>query len=169
MSCQTLGGTFDIHRRRCRPAVSHHENVKIAQSEGVTGKTMARFWMHNGSCAGQRKMSKSLGNFFTIREVLAKYDPQTVRFSWCAPITHCAGYSAMFHLTMPARPCAACTRRWIWLRQRRCRRASIGCKPYAARFRRPWTRTLAHLKPWRSCLIWPTKPTAASHPSYRAF
>ena len=80
MSCQTLGETFDIHGGGADLQFPHHEN-EIAQTEGVTGKTMARFWMHNGLVQlDNEKMSKSLGNFFTIREVLAKYDPQTVRF-----------------------------------------------------------------------------------------
>lgn len=80
MSCQTLGETFDIHGGGADLQFPHHEN-EIAQTEGVTGKTMARFWMHNGLVQlDNEKMSKSLGNFFTIREVLSKYDPQTVRF-----------------------------------------------------------------------------------------
>lgn len=80
MSCQTLGETFDIHGGGADLQFPHHEN-EIAQTEGVTGKPMARFWMHNGLVQlDNEKMSKSLGNFFTIREVLAKYDPQTVRF-----------------------------------------------------------------------------------------
>ena len=58
----------------------HHEN-EIAQSEGATGKPLARFWVHNGFVrVDNEKMSKSLGNFFTIREVLAKFDAETVRF-----------------------------------------------------------------------------------------
>jgi cysteinyl-tRNA synthetase len=80
MSCHTLGETFDIHGGGMDLQFPHHEN-EIAQTEGVTGKTMAQVWMHNGLVQlDNEKMSKSLGNFFTIREVLAKYDPQTVRF-----------------------------------------------------------------------------------------
>jgi cysteinyl-tRNA synthetase len=80
MSCQTLGETFDIHGGGVDLQFPHHEN-EIAQTEGVTGKPMARFWMHNGLVQlDEEKMSKSLGNFFTIREVLAKYDAETVRF-----------------------------------------------------------------------------------------
>jgi cysteinyl-tRNA synthetase len=80
MSCQTLGEMFDIHGGGVDLQFPHHEN-EIAQTEGVTGKTMAQVWMHNGLVQlDNEKMSKSLGNFFTIREVLAKYDPQTVRF-----------------------------------------------------------------------------------------
>ena len=80
MSCQTLGDTFDIHGGGADLQFPHHEN-EIAQSEGATGKPLARFWVHNGFVrVDSEKMSKSLGNFFTIREVLAKYDAETVRF-----------------------------------------------------------------------------------------
>ncbi len=80
MSCQTLGETFDIHGGGADLQFPHHEN-EIAQSEAAHGKPLARFWMHNGFVrVDNEKMSKSLGNFFTIQEVLAKYDPETVRF-----------------------------------------------------------------------------------------
>jgi len=80
MSCETLGESFDIHGGGADLQFPHHEN-EIAQSEGATGKPLARFWMHNGFVrVDNEKMSKSLGNFFTIREILAKYDPETVRF-----------------------------------------------------------------------------------------
>lgn len=80
MSCETLGGSFDIHGGGADLQFPHHEN-EIAQSEGATGKPLARYWMHNGFVrVDNEKMSKSLGNFFTIREVLAKYRPETVRF-----------------------------------------------------------------------------------------
>ena len=80
MSCAMLGETFDIHGGGADLQFPHHEN-EIAQSEGATGKPLAKFWVHNGFVrVDNEKMSKSLGNFFTIREVLAKYDPETVRF-----------------------------------------------------------------------------------------
>ena len=80
MSCETLGETFDIHGGGADLQFPHHEN-EIAQSEGANGKPLAKFWVHNGFVrVDNEKMSKSLGNFFTIREVLAKYDPETVRF-----------------------------------------------------------------------------------------
>ncbi|MDG5976911.1 cysteinyl-tRNA ligase [Hydrogenophaga taeniospiralis CCUG 15921] len=80
MSCATLGETFDIHGGGADLQFPHHEN-EIAQSEGANGQPLARFWMHNGFVrVDNEKMSKSLGNFFTIREVLQKYDPETVRF-----------------------------------------------------------------------------------------
>ena len=80
MCGETLGDTFDIHGGGADLQVPHHEN-EIAQSEGAHGKPLARFWVHNGFVLlDNEKMSKSLGNFFTIREVLAKYDAETVRF-----------------------------------------------------------------------------------------
>ena len=80
MSCAALGETFDIHGGGADLQFPHHEN-EIAQSEGASGKPLAHFWVHNGFVrVDNEKMSKSLGNFFTIREVLAKYDAETVRF-----------------------------------------------------------------------------------------
>lgn len=80
MSCATLGETFDIHGGGADLQFPHHEN-EIAQSEGASGQPLARFWMHNGFVrVDNEKMSKSLGNFFTIREVLQKFDAETVRF-----------------------------------------------------------------------------------------
>jgi len=80
MSCQTLGESFDIHGGGADLQFPHHEN-EIAQSEGATGKPLARFWMHNAFVrVDNEKMSKSLDNFFTIREVLEQYDAETVRF-----------------------------------------------------------------------------------------
>ena len=80
MSCATLGETFDIHGGGADLQFPHHEN-EIAQSEGATGKPLAHFWVHNGFVrVDNEKMSKSLGNFFTIRDVLQQYDAETVRF-----------------------------------------------------------------------------------------
>jgi cysteinyl-tRNA synthetase len=80
MSCEMLGERFDIHGGGADLQFPHHEN-EIAQSEGATGQPLASVWMHNGFVrVDNEKMSKSLGNFFTIREVLERYDPETVRF-----------------------------------------------------------------------------------------
>lgn len=74
-----LGETIDIHVGGNDLIFPHHEN-EIAQSEAVTGKPLARYWMHNGMVKVEgEKMSKSLGNFITIRDLLAKYDPMAVR------------------------------------------------------------------------------------------
>lgn len=80
MSTHCLGATFDIHGGGHDLQFPHHEN-EIAQSEGATGKTYAHNWMHVGFInVDGEKMSKSLNNFFTIREVIAKFHPETVRF-----------------------------------------------------------------------------------------
>ncbi|MBU0900335.1 MULTISPECIES: cysteine--tRNA ligase [Pseudomonas] len=80
MSTCCLGDTFDIHGGGPDLVFPHHEN-EIAQSEAATGKLYANAWMHAGAVrVDGEKMSKSLGNFFTIREVLEKYQPEVVRY-----------------------------------------------------------------------------------------
>ena len=80
MACELLGQTFDIHGGGADLQFPHHEN-EIAQSEGANGQPLARFWMHNGFInVDNEKMSKSLGNFFTIRDVLKEFDAETIRF-----------------------------------------------------------------------------------------
>jgi cysteinyl-tRNA synthetase len=80
MACQLLGETIDIHGGGMDLQFPHHEN-EIAQSEGANGKPLARTWMHNGFInIDDEKMSKSLGNFFLIRDVLKEFDAETVRF-----------------------------------------------------------------------------------------
>jgi cysteinyl-tRNA synthetase len=80
MACALLGEHFDLHGGGADLQFPHHEN-EIAQSEGATGKPPAQIWAHNGLLnVDHVKMSKSLGNFFTIREVLERYDGETIRF-----------------------------------------------------------------------------------------
>jgi cysteinyl-tRNA synthetase len=80
MSSKLLGNHFDIHGGGADLQFPHHEN-EIAQSEGAQGDTFVNYWMHNGFIrVDDEKMSKSLGNFFTIREVLGKYDAEVIRF-----------------------------------------------------------------------------------------
>ena len=80
MSCALLGETFDIHGGGADLQFPHHEN-EIAQSEGAHGVPLARVWMHNGFVnIDNEKMSKSLGNFFTIRDVLQRFDAEVIRF-----------------------------------------------------------------------------------------
>jgi cysteinyl-tRNA synthetase len=80
MSCALLGETFDIHGGGADLQFPHHEN-EIAQSEGANGKPFANYWLHNGFLnVDGEKMSKSLGNFFTIRDVLKSYDGETIRY-----------------------------------------------------------------------------------------
>lgn len=79
MSTKHLGDDFDIHGGGKDLVFPHHEN-EIAQSRAGTGKGFARYWLHNGFVnVDQEKMSKSLGNFFTISNVLANYHPEAVR------------------------------------------------------------------------------------------
>jgi cysteinyl-tRNA synthetase len=80
MSCALLGETFDIHGGGLDLQFPHHEN-EIAQSEGASGQPFVRYWLHNGFLnVDNEKMSKSLGNFFTIRDVLQRFDGETLRF-----------------------------------------------------------------------------------------
>ena len=80
MSCELLGEHFDIHGGGQDLQFPHHEN-EIAQSEGASGRSFVNYWMHNGFVrVDNEKMSKSLGNFFTIREVLQSFDAEVVRF-----------------------------------------------------------------------------------------
>ena len=79
MSMKYLGETFDIHCGGKDLLFPHHEN-EVAQSECATGKPFARYWMHNGFInIDNEKMSKSLGNFFTVRDILKEYAPEDVR------------------------------------------------------------------------------------------
>jgi cysteinyl-tRNA synthetase len=80
MAREYLGDTIDIHAGGQDLAFPHHEN-EIAQSEALTGKTFARYWMHNGYInIDNEKMSKSLGNFVTVHDIIKQHDPQVLRF-----------------------------------------------------------------------------------------
>jgi len=80
MCADLLGKTADIHGGGADLQFPHHDN-EIAQSEGIHGVPLARYWMHNGFVTrDNEKMSKSLGNFFTIRDILKRFDAQTLRF-----------------------------------------------------------------------------------------
>ena len=80
MSVHCLGEHFDIHGGGMDLMFPHHEN-EIAQSEAATGQHFVNLWMHNGFVrVDEEKMSKSLGNFFTVRELLQRYKPEVIRF-----------------------------------------------------------------------------------------
>jgi cysteinyl-tRNA synthetase len=80
MGCTLLGENFDIHGGGEDLQFPHHEN-EIAQSEGASQGRFVNYWMHNGFVrVDDTKMSKSLGNFFTVRDILKRYDPEVVRF-----------------------------------------------------------------------------------------
>ncbi|SMF94507.1 cysteinyl-tRNA synthetase [Methylomagnum ishizawai] len=94
MSTCCLGNHFDIHGGGMDLQFPHHEN-EIAQSEGATGEKFVNLWMHNGFVrVNEEKMSKSLGNFFTVREILNRYRPEAVRFfilnsHYRSPLNYC--------------------------------------------------------------------------------
>jgi cysteinyl-tRNA synthetase len=80
MSCALLGEPFDIHGGGMDLQFPHHEN-EIAQSEGASGRPFVKYWLHNGFLrVDDEKMSKSLGNFFIVRDILKRYDPEVIRF-----------------------------------------------------------------------------------------
>jgi len=80
MSMKYLGETIDIHSGGKDLAFPHHEN-EIAQSEAATGKPFVKYWLHNGYInVDNKKMSKSLGNFFTVKDIIKKYDYEILRF-----------------------------------------------------------------------------------------
>src|SRR5699024_5473587 len=80
MSTHCLGNSFDIHGGGLDLQFPHHEN-EIAQSEAATGEPFVKLWMHNGFVTiDDEKMSKSLGNFLTVRDILQHYDAESVRY-----------------------------------------------------------------------------------------
>ncbi len=81
MSMRYLGESFDLHGGGLDLVFPHHEN-EIAQSEAATGKPFVRLWVHNGFVEVDRqKMSKSLGNFFTVRELFDRFEPEAIRYA----------------------------------------------------------------------------------------
>jgi cysteinyl-tRNA synthetase len=120
MAMRHLGETFDIHGGGKDLVFPHHEN-EIAQSEGATGKQFARYWIHNGFVnIDNEKMSKSLGNFFTLRDVLATVNPDVLRFFFASshyrsPIDYSdrslaeakAGLTRLYRVKEKAEACAS--------------------------------------------------------------
>jgi len=133
MSSALLGRHFDIHGGGQDLQFPHHEN-EIAQSEGANREKFVNTWMHNGFVrVDNEKMSKSLGNFFTVREVRAKYDPEVIRFfiiraHYRSPIS----YSDQ-HLDDAKQ---ALTRLYVALKDLDAESGAVDWdNPYAARFR----------------------------------
>ena len=157
MCGQTLGESFDIHGGGADLQFPHHEN-EIAQTEGVTGRPMAQVWMHNGLVQlDNEKMSKSLGNFFTIREVLAKYDPQTVRFFLVRGHYRTAlGYSDA-HLNDARNALKRLYTALDLVTPIELAHASTGPRITRRASRQRWMKTLVRPKPWPCCLIWRAK------------
>ena len=151
MSCALLGNTFDIHGGGADLRFPHHEN-EIAQSEGANGVPLAKVWMHNGFVnIDNEKMSKSLGNFFTIREVLEQFDAETLRFfivrtHYRSPLNYSdvhlddarAALKRLYTALDAVPPAAGPTR----------------SRPAS---RPPWTTTSARPTRWRCCSSWPPK------------
>jgi cysteinyl-tRNA synthetase len=133
MGCALLGEHFDIHGGGMDLQFPHHEN-EIAQSEGANGKRFVNYWMHNGFVrVDDEKMSKSLGNFFTVRDVLARYDAEVVRFFLLR-----AHYRSAINYTDATLEDAksALTRLYTALRDRPLENTSIDwTEAHAARFR----------------------------------
>ena len=111
MSMKYLGETFDIHAGGKDLLFPHHEN-EVAQSECATGKPFARYWMHNGFInIDNEKMSKSLGNFFTVRDILKEYAPEDIRMfmlsaHYRSPVNFSRDMVAQAHASLQ-RLCAA--------------------------------------------------------------
>jgi cysteinyl-tRNA synthetase len=135
MSMRCLGETFDIHGGGPDLVFPHHEN-EIAQSEAATGQCFARYWMHVGPLrVDNEKMSKSLGNFFTIRDVLQQHHPEVVRYLLLSSHYRSAiNYSEQSLQTAHA----ALSRFYASLRDfgevRPASQDALAASPYAARF-----------------------------------
>ena len=165
MSADLLGKHFDIHGGGQDLQFPHHEN-EIAQSEGAHGYTFVNYWMHNGFVrVDNEKMSKSLGNFFTIREVLEKYDAEVVRFfilraHYRSPLNYSDD-----HLDDAK---GALTRLYTALKRRRATAAAPDWSEPAARASaRRWTTTSTPRRRSRCCSTWRAKPTGAMPSPHR--
>jgi cysteinyl-tRNA synthetase len=132
MATETLGRTIDIHGGGPDLVFPHHEN-EIAQSEGAFGQPFANIWMHSGALrVGAEKMSKSLGNFWTIRDALAKYDAEVLRFFLIRP--HYRSQIA-FTESLIAEARAALTRLYTALRDTPAAAGEVDWEePHASRF-----------------------------------
>ncbi|EXF47243.1 cysteinyl-tRNA synthetase [Pseudomonas sp. BAY1663] len=147
MSTCCLGETFDIHGGGPDLVFPHHEN-EIAQSEAATGKLYANAWMHAGAVrVDGEKMSKSLGNFFTIREVLEKYHPRWCATCWCPATTAARSTTPRTACARPRAPWSASTtasRGYRWPSR------AVATSSSRASARR-WTMTSTRRKPARCC------------------
>jgi cysteinyl-tRNA synthetase len=161
MGSDLLGKHFDIHGGGQDLQFPHHEN-EIAQSEGAHDCKFVNYWLHNGFVrVDDEKMSKSLGNFFTIREVLEKYDAEVVRFfilraHYRSPLNYSDQHlddakAALTRLYTALRGIdVAKVRRWI---------GPMGM-PFA--FRPRWMTISIPQKRWQCCSIWRRKPIASA-------
>jgi cysteinyl-tRNA synthetase len=163
MGCELLGESFDIHGGGADLQFPHHEN-EIAQSEAASGRPLARYWMHNGFVTrDNEKMSKSLGNFFTIQEILAKFDPETTRFFILrAHYRSALNYSdahlddartalKRLYTALNLFPAAQDSTAPVW----------TGLRPTQRGLKRRWTWTLAPRRRSPFCLSWPPRSIEA--------
>lgn len=156
MNCKQLGNHFDIHGGGSDLMFPHHEN-EIAQSTCAHDGEYVNYWMHSGMVMVDReKMSKSLGNFFTVRDVLKYYDAETIRyFLMSGHYRSQLNYSeenlkqARSALGVCIPRCVAPTNPLLLLVAKPLKRALL----------KRWTMTSTPRKPTRCCLIWRVKLT----------
>jgi hypothetical protein len=167
MSCAMLGEHFDIHGGGADLQFPHHEN-EIAQSEGAFGAPMANYWIHNGFVrVDNEKMSKSLGNFFTIRDVLEIRCRSAALLHPARPLPQPAELFGRPHRRRQGRADAPVhgpgrvdlgSDRW----------SSTGTKPTPSASAKRWTTISIRRWPWPSCSTWRRKSTAANRWRTRA-
>ena len=173
MGASLLGDHFDIHGGGADLQFPHHEN-EIAQSEGAHRCTFVNYWMHNGFVnVDKEKMSKSLGNFFTIREVLKKYDAEVVRFfilraHYRSPLNYsdahlddAKGALTRLYTALKCCPLPTCRGEQAFPSPDK-GRAGRGCRglertPCRNASRPRWTTTSTRRMRWPCCSTWPTK------------
>ncbi len=145
MSCAHLGHSFDIHGGGMDLKFPHHEN-EIAQAEAANGERFAKVWVHNGFVnINAEKMSKSLGNFFTIREVLGRYHPEVLRLFILG--TH---YRSPLDYSDAALDAAKAGLDRLYETRRRLGLRGGGGDPRRVS-RRPWTTISMPRRRWPSC------------------
>ena len=163
MSCALLGERFDIHGGGMDLQFPHHEN-EIAQSEGALGHPFVNYWLHNGFLnVDNDKMSKSLGNFFTIADVLKKFDGETIRFFMLR--TH---YRSPFNFADSLLDEARTALKRLYTALDAVPAEVAGHRlDRAARRRLPeprWTTTSTRPARWPCCSNWPATSTAPATP-----
>nr|VXZ87747.1 Cysteine--tRNA ligase [Klebsiella pneumoniae] len=154
MNCKQLGNHFDIHGGGSDLMFPHHEN-EIAQSTCAHDGEYVNYWMHSGMVMVDReKMSKSLGNFFTVRDVLKYYDAETIRYFLMS-----GHYRSQLNYSeenlKQAR--SALERLYTALRGTDKSVDAAGAKPSKHALSRRWTTTSTPRKPIRCCSIWRVK------------
>ncbi len=165
MSKKYLGEEIDIHAGGEDLIFPHHEN-EIAQSECCNGKVFARYWMHNGFLnIDNKKMSKSLGNFFTVREIAEQYDLQVLRFfmlnahyrsplNFSRDLMEASKNSLERILNGAERLFLADGAKKIEISPQEQESLNEAKKIYVSKFEEARTTILIRRMPWRQCLSW---------------